>query len=335
VDDSEGEGGEAGDRLVAAHVRACALAGPDREELAEWLLELQAEGSGLPELLVESYLDVLGENGTERYRTGLFAEDGDGALQVQAVALLRTEFARAVGDTDLLVRTYASGERVYYAAIVAALEEAGRGEEALAWAERGLRDGSGRAEARLVEHVVNAYREAGRSEEVRELRWELFERSPDQRTFRELREDTPEEGWPAVRAQALMLLGRAAARRPYRESPCALVEVLLAEGTAEEVWAAAVEHGGDDGQWIRVAELRAPGHPQDAIDVTVPRLEAMVGRADTGLYPRAAELARWVAGLYRELGCAEEASVFVDVLRSEHRRKRRFLGELDRVGLGG
>ncbi|MGW5876078.1 SWIM zinc finger family protein [Nocardiopsis terrae] len=333
VDDSAGYLGGAGARLVEAHVAACTVAGPDPLVLAGWLLDLQLDGSGCPELLLEAYADVLGEEGLERYRRDLFEGELGEAARGWAVGFLRSEYARVAGDTDLLVRVYASGEHVHYTGIVAALEEDGRSGEALEWAERGLRESGAHPDGRLLDHVVRAYRDAGRGEELRALRWEVFERSPTPHTYRALREDSPRDEWPAVRGQALALLRLAAARRRAAHFPCTLVEVLLDEGDAEAVWEAAVEHGCDDGQWLRVAELREESHPEDAIGVYLPRIEAKVGLTDTRLYPEAARLARRVHELYGRLGRADEARAFVAGLRAGHRRKRRFLAELDRVGL--
>ncbi|MDT0330001.1 hypothetical protein [Nocardiopsis lambiniae] len=186
---------------------------------------------------------------------------------------------------------------------------------------------------RIVDYAVRAYREDGREAEVRRLRWTVFERSPEVATYRTLREDTPEQEWPGVRERALAVLRESAARRRHPGYPSTLVEVLLDEGSAREAWEAAVEHGCDDRRWLRVAALRETSHPQDALGVYLPRVAEKVRFTDTALYPEAAELARKVHRLYERPGRPEEARAFVDGLRTEHRRKRRFMAELDRVGL--
>lgn len=248
------------------------------------------------------------------------------------------EYAETVsgvtGDTDLLVELYVSGgDRVHYAGIVDALDAAGRREGALRWALEGLEKGGGWQDGRLVDHAVRAYREDGREEEVRHLRWTVFERSPEVRTYQALRGDTPEREWPQVREQALAVLRRSAARRRRPSHRGTLVEVLLEEGNAQEAWEAAVEHGCDDGRWLRVAAPREASHPQDALEVYLPRVAEKVRPTNPALYPEAAELARKVYRLYERLGRPEEGRAFVDGLRTEHRRKRRFMAELDRVGL--
>ncbi|GAA1108827.1 SWIM zinc finger family protein [Nocardiopsis metallicus] len=332
VDDSAGHVGGAAAELVEVHVEACAAARPDASELTGWLLGLQVKGSGLPELLLDHYAEALGEAGLEAYGERLFA-DGFSASE-WTMRFLRSEYARLTGDTDLLVRVYGQGERVYYAGIVEALQGAGRAEEALEWAFKGLRE-PGRPDQRLLDHLTRALREQGRAEELQAVRWEAFERSPGLTAYRALREDTPQSGWPAVREQALTLLRRAAARRPGPHFPCPLVEVLLDEGDGEQVWAAAAEHGCDAGQWLRVAALREETHPEDAIGVYAPMVQTKLRPASTGLYPKAAELARRVYDLYGRSGREDQARSFLVELRTEHRRKRRFLAELDRVGLGG
>ncbi|WP_116247817.1 SWIM zinc finger domain-containing protein [Nocardiopsis sp. FIRDI 009] len=336
VDDSDGDVGEAAHRFVEIHVDACVKSGRSPEELAEWLLDRQLdETAGVPELLVETYADALGEDGLRHYGEALASArsqrpEGDWTAQ-----FLMTEFARVTDDTDLLVRTYASApEPVHHAGIVAALDGAGRPDEALEWALRGLAESTGRPDERLVDYTIDAYRAAGRDDEIQRLRWEVFERSPQLRTYQLLRADTPEHEWPAGREQALALLRRSAARRPQPHLPCTLVEVLLADDDAEGAWEAAVEHGCDDRQWLRVAALREISHPADALEVYLPRISAKVALTEPALYPEAAGLALRAYRLYERLGRAEEGREFVDGLRTEHRRKRRFMAELDRVGLG-
>ncbi|MEV2278776.1 DUF6880 family protein [Nocardiopsis sp. NPDC049922] len=336
VDDSAGHVGDAAHRFVEIHVEACSASGRDPGEVAEWLLDRQLNGtSGIPELSLETYVDVLCEDGLRRYGEELVRARSRRPEGGWTARFLTTEFARVAGDTDLLVRTYASDpERVHHAGIVAALHEAGRRDEALEWALKGLAETTERLDERFVDYAIDAYREAGRIDEVQRLRWEVFERSPQVRTYQALREDTPEQEWPSVREQALALLRRSAARRRQPHFPCTLVEVLLAEGDAEETWEAAVEHGCDDRQWLRLAALREASHPEDALEVYLPRISAKVRLTNPGLYPEAAELARKAYRIYERLGRSEEGREFVEGLRTEHRRKRRFMAELDRVGLG-
>ncbi|MFD3683871.1 SWIM zinc finger domain-containing protein [Nocardiopsis sp. NPDC058631] len=334
TDDSAGHVGEAADHVLEAHVEACARAEPDPVELAEWLLDRQLNGSGVPELLLEPYAGVLGEVGLEHYGVRLAGIRASRPSADWGSRFLMSEFARVSGDVDLLVRVYSQDrDRVYYAGIVDALRSAGRDREALEWAERGLAAREGRPDERLVDHVVGAYRTAERWEDLCRVRWEAFEQSPEVGSYSALREDSTEKEWPQVRDQALAVLRRSAARRRSRHFPCSLVEVLLWEGSGDQAWEAATEHGCDDGQWLRIAALREDDHPGDALGVYVPQVARMVTRADTALYPRAAELARRVHGLYGRLGRPQDAAEFAAGLRREHKRKRRFLAELDRVGL--
>ncbi|WAE75564.1 hypothetical protein OUQ99_10975 [Streptomonospora nanhaiensis] len=334
ADDSDGEVGEAALRVVEAHVEACANADPDPVELAEWLLDRQLNGSGVPELLLESYAGVLGKAGLEHYGNRLADIGADRPADDWDSRFLMAEFARASGDVDLLVRVYSQGrEGVYHAGIVDALLSAGRDSEALERAEQGLAEKEGHPDGRLVEHVVCAYRAAERWKDLRRVRWEVFERSPDVESYRALRDDEAPGEWPRVRGQALAVLRRSAARRNTRHFPCPLVEVLLWEGSGDEAWEAATAHGCDDKQWLRLAELREDEHPGDSLDVYAREVSRLVALTSTVLYPRAAELARRVHGLYGRLGRPEDAVEFVAGLRREHRRKRRFLAGLDRAGL--
>ncbi|WP_152442613.1 SWIM zinc finger family protein [Nocardiopsis kunsanensis] len=333
VDDSGGHIGEAGARLLDAHVQACEIAAPESRALAEWLLDLQLDGTGLTDPQMGDYAGVLGEEGLEHYRRELFEGDTGETANSWSTGFLKSEYAREVGDTDLLVQTLASQGSGAYPGIVSVLDDAGRGAEALEWAEKGLSEGSRHVSGRLVEYAVQAHRAAGRAEEAQRLRWEAFERNPMVYTYRALHRDFPDDQWPTVRGQALTVLSRSAARRQARHFPCSLVEVLVDEGCAGEAWVAATEHGCDPHQWLRVAALREKDRPEDAAAVYVHAAQERVVRVDTSLYPEAADLARRGRDLYERAGQPEEARSFVERIRSEHHRKRRFLAELDRVGL--
>ncbi len=86
------------------------------------------------------------------------------------------------------------------------LDRAGRGAEALGWAERGLEEAT-RPEAELVEYAAARYAAAGRPADVLALRRTRFRASPALESYQALRQAATACGaWPSEREAALTAL---------------------------------------------------------------------------------------------------------------------------------
>ena len=343
VDDSDGYVGGAATELAELHADLCADAHPEPTALATWLLDFQTAGFDWPELTLAAYAPALGEAGLASYGEQLtarwrdWAERGTADPSGDSAVRLMADWTERQGDVDLLVRVLSSDTRygVPYRRIVDALAKAGRDDEALAWAERGLADSSVKyLDDALVAHAAGRYAADGRAADVLALRRDHFRRRPAVETYRTLRDAALAAGdaaWPDTRAWALALV-RPAASRSAADRPAAgqgryggsggygnqdwygnhgwhggtlLVDLLLSEGATEEAWQAAQQHGAAGPQWLRVAQLRGTTHPRDAITVYQRQIEGLVNQRNNQSYAEAADLGVRVRALYariRELG---------------------------------
>jgi hypothetical protein len=68
MDDSAGVVGDAASGMLALHAAACRAGPPDPEALARWLIDLELNGPGWPEVEPEAYWDALGPRGQATYR---------------------------------------------------------------------------------------------------------------------------------------------------------------------------------------------------------------------------------------------------------------------------
>jgi hypothetical protein len=140
IDDSDGALAEVTSALETVHREACAAAGIDPVETAEWLAgHMLGDWSHLPEIDLGDYWTLLGDTGRARFveRVSEAAQGPSG----WAVKYVRQEIARVGDDVDALVAELADDLDPFghtHLRIAEELDRAGRGSEALEWAERGL-----------------------------------------------------------------------------------------------------------------------------------------------------------------------------------------------------
>ncbi|WP_433351992.1 hypothetical protein ACQP25_03220 [Microtetraspora malaysiensis] len=338
-DDSDGQIGEASRRLVTVHAAAYTATGGDPVALASWLLEQQLGDADVPELSIDDYTDALGEAGIAAYGEQLrrIWEKRSPRTDWCTDALMR-EYARAREDIDLLVTVLGRGSRPDYPGIVEVLTEAGRDREALEWAERGLAAADDDAyDRRVADFAATAHTAAGRGDKALALRRAQFERDRYLAVYQALHGAATPDRWPELRARALGLLRQdASTARPGPvgwRPPSTLVDVLLWENSNEEAWQAAIEFGAVDGQWLRLARLRAETHPAEAIPVYERLTESKISLMKTDAHAEAAGLAVQIMKLYDRLGREAGGRAYVERLRTTHKRKRNFMAELQRRGL--
>ena len=158
VDDSSGSVGGAGYGLFGAHLRACQSAPPDPLELSQYLVDLLLGDQYGFEFDLVDYRELLGDEGHAMIRRRIAEAYARNPDNWQARTLMES-VVRAEGDTDTLVDVYAASldDRGWaHLRIARELDRAGRGAEALGWAERGLEEAT-RPEAELVEYAAARY----------------------------------------------------------------------------------------------------------------------------------------------------------------------------------
>lgn len=358
IDDSDGGLMSAVWRLCDLHLAASTACSPDPEALAERLF--QAELASELEVFhgaAATYADILGPPGLARYRRLAEAEwstlpalgpgesDRREPRRFRVTAMMEA-LARASGDLDELVRVMAHDLSFPYGylRIAQVLQEAGRPEEALAWAEQGLRAFPERHDTRLSDLVADAYLCAGRHEEAMSLTWDDFAARPVLERYERLRERAEVAGaidpWrgralahlrerlAAARAEAE---GRAERWRPPADAS-ELVRVLLVEGDVETAWTEARASGCSAGLWLQLAELREADHPDDALDAYRRGLAPAVARTNQAGYEEAVALLRRMRPIMHRLDRRDAFGREVAELRNVNRRKRNLVRLLDGLG---
>ncbi|MEV6121372.1 hypothetical protein AB0M23_12705 [Streptomyces sp. NPDC052077] len=329
--------------LVTVHHEACRAARPDPVDLARWLVT-QAVGDtgGVIDADPLGHEDVLGERGMAAMRR--FVRE---AWWANPTGLnekyLMNRLARADRDIDTVIAVQAADlapNGHTHLSIARELEDAGRHEEARAWAERGLReceDLATVAEA-LVDHLADLHHIAGRYTEALALRRDHFTARPTLRSYRRLRDAARSaDSGPAERHEALELLradaARGSSRRGGARRATLLVDVLLDDKDTAAAWQAATRHGADDTQWLALADQTRPLRPAAALTVYLRLATPLTTETGNRAYTRLVDLLLSIRDCHQRLDTEVEFTAYVTTLRKTQKRKPNLMRLLDQNGL--
>lgn len=212
MDDSDGHMGDILPDLQELHHRACQQAGGDPKTLAnrlfKWELKSDWEffrGSA------EMYADVFGAPGLAEYRRLAEAEwahlpalvpgdnDHDRFGSRFRITSIMESLARQSGDREALVavKRHDLAHPYSFLQIAEIYRQAGKPDQALDWAERGIR-AFPQVDSRLSDFVAREYHRRGRQAEAMNLIWAQFIESPQIGTYQKLHthasmSDTPSD----------------------------------------------------------------------------------------------------------------------------------------------
>ncbi len=266
--------------------------------------------------------------------------DFDNENVAQVAAVMRA-IAEETDDVDLLVEVLRKDRSSPYAFrfIADAYRRAGRHNEALEWAETGLKQFPTGRGAVIVEFLKSEYHRRGMRE--RELAMLLLEfgHYPTVSGFDTLRAMAHDlRTWETVRPQALeaarehvrMVAGTAADDEadgaPGRDATL-VVALLLYDRDVEAAWNEAIMSGCDDATWMRLAALRGETHPEDARAVYEAQIDRLAELASAEAYRDIVDTLRLLQPLMLEE--MPEFNAYVDGLRETYKRRRTFISMLE------
>ena len=355
VDDSDGWMSGIAERLRDLHLAACEAARPDPVTLARTLFDRERHDGDLEVFhgSASAYADVLGERGLAEYRS-LAQQEWDALPPLgpdderQAwssgrfrITQIMHTLAELTGDADAVVGVLARDQSSAYqfVRIAEVLREAGRYEDALEWALKGLAS-HGHSDSRLVEVAAEEHHRAGRGGQAVEVLWAAYDAAPGLRTYRHLAEHAQRAGlWPTWHDRALELLrsrlvkksssprtrGRSQSWPAPGPDSSTLVEVLLFDGAVEQAWTEANVSGCRRDLWAELARLREDEHPADAIPVWQAEVDRQISAKNNQAYAEAVALIERVGRLMRAADRESEFAPYVEGLRVTHKPKRNLM----------
>jgi tetratricopeptide (TPR) repeat protein len=265
-------------------------------------------------------MEPLGEPGITAYRTLL--EEAWEALPEEAdpaqLRAMREQLAKSSGDVDAMVEVLADGLPTpkAYRDIVTLLRQAGRLDEAIQWAERGV---TATRDVGLTDLLIQSYIEAQRADDAVELRKSELREAPTRLCYARLKATAVEaKVWSGLRSWALAVLAA---------EPTELVGALLDDGEVAEAWQAAKKH---DCVGIEIARRWAETNPTEALPAYRSMIEACLSRNGRDAYREGGILLQEYAKLATR--CGEQITDYVTSLKTRHARRPALLDELRRAG---
>lgn len=330
-------------QLMTMYARACAAAPPNPKTLAGWLVKLQCDGPGWPDIRLRDFATALGTTGldhlatlVEQRRTSAEADSWSAAF---AVRNLREQLAEVSGDLDRYVAVLAehlAGPH-QYRRIAQALHDAGRNPEAIDWARRGLADGTGGLYAdQLRDLLVAILVDTGdRAGAVQERRTE-YARRPTANNWRALHRTAAAAGSddPQLATWAVELATQRTTENPGLAGE--LIDVLLDQGDEDQAWQVALTHTDQllPARWAELLELRQATHPGEVIALYRQLIEDQIlDSYDKRRYQKAIKLLHQLANAHRATATTTEFTHYLADLRIRHKRRPTFLTKLDSARL--
>jgi len=246
--------------------------------------------------------------------------------------------ARAAGDVDEIVAIKCRDLSLAYhfLEIAQACRDAGRDDEALDWAERGVHAFPTETDGRLREFLADLYHRRSRHDEAMALIWAEFVEHPALERYELLKSHADRiAAWPAWRRRALeatraSIVEEQRVARPTRhrwETPAdgsALVRIYLWEGELEPAWQEAGALGCSDALRHELAVKREAEHPADALPIYQREVNSLLETKRNDGYEAAVKLLGRVRTLMIRLGGEPDFPAYLASVRAAHGRKRNF-----------
>ncbi|MDR3459145.1 MAG: SWIM zinc finger family protein [Verrucomicrobiae bacterium] len=362
MDDSDGNMGGMLSQLQEIHLAACQKAKPDPEELAARLFKWEQQthfdtfygAAG-------TYAELLGKRGLDAYRrhaeaawasvpqTGPGKKDPEEYGASFRITHIMETLARQSGDIEALVAIKARNLSSAYAFLQIAeiYRDAKQHDQAMDWAERGIKAFPERVDSRLREFLANEYHRCKRHDEALQLIWTDFTENTGLATYQKLKNHADRiEQWSVWRDQALAFIRaeierekKQNTRRPVRgwgwqvdaSDHSLLVEIFLWEKDAESAWREAQTGGCHDSWWMQLAAQRENKFPADVIPIYQKQVENLINQKNNGSYAEAVKLLRRIRDLMERLQRTNEFAGYLATVRAAHKPKRNFIKLAERL----
>jgi hypothetical protein len=330
ADDSSGSIGDVAHQLLTIHERLCDAGVAEPAALAKWIVRFAFDEQDFFNPDPVRYAAALGDRGVALLRRAV-AERSVGERVPFAVRYADERLAVLDGDVDRIVELLGGDLTAPYQFIRVseAMFELGRGDDALAWARRGIESTTGSQVAKLYDIACGVLIERGEAASVLDLRREQHGRMASSSTYALLQAASRSvDAWPAEEAQARAILAK--------RDTGGFVDALLTDGDVDAAWDAAMAADADvigPRRLAELAEAREPTDPAGAMGAYLRLVESTLQTADRKAYSVAARQLKGGRRAAGAAGLSEEFDDYLAALREQHRRRPTLIEILNKSGL--
>jgi uncharacterized Zn finger protein len=353
--DDDGDFSPIAEEIAELHLTACNKARLAPEQLAKSLFELQMQdGWGFVDF--RNYQKALGKKGLQEFNTLAQLSWRNVPARTQKdkyrydsnrypITTIMTDLAELDNDTDALVeikKRDLSGPHNYYD-IASTYLNAKRYDEALQWAQQGIKAFPDRHNVRLIEFIAQEYHRRKQHDKAQQLMWDELARAPDLRTYQALKASADKtKAWEFWRKKAINWITKEYLTGQYRRTNTKhpsykpsdhsiLVEIYLWENDTAKALQAAKNGGCMVQLWFNLANACESSAPQEAINIYQAKIGGIINQTNNKAYDRAAHLLKIIKKLMTRLGKGNQFDKYINQLRIEYKPKRNFIKKIEKI----
>jgi uncharacterized Zn finger protein len=332
------------------------LAKPEPLKLAERLFdyEMTLSFDSFYDSL-NKYQDVFGENGCAHYRVlaekqwaqikPINADDknrtSDNGKRFRITKIMES-LANMSGNINALVAIKSRDLSMPYRYLTIAeiFQNEGQTEQALEWAERGLKEFPDRQDNRVRDFLASEYIKCGRTAEAEKMVWVQFEEKPQLAQFCKLHDLGKILGnWTALRVRALSYLESWVVMKANtitqwhpqstQSDWSQRIEIAIWENDLETAWQFCQMGNCSRRTLLSLAEKLENHQPNNAASLFCKIIPSIVDETNNQAYRDAVRYLEKLGSIFRSLDKSEELARLVESLRIRFKAKRNFIKLLD------
>jgi len=354
IDDSDGGLGDVLSELADFHYQACHESKPDKKQLAKSLFDLQMRSDwGLIDF--RHYKKTLGKEGLDQFKilaqkswvkaTQKNTENRNGFDSSDYnITEVMQQLAEMDNDVDAIIaikkRDLSSSYR--YFEIAETCKKARRYDEALQWAEKGLKKFRKEPNSLLVEFLITEYQRRQQHDKAIKLAWQEFIQQPGLQNYQQLQACADQaNSWKHWREKVLQWLRKnylpklnSKKQNHWHWTPgghSLLVEIYLWEKNIDKALHEAKTGGCIEHLWLTLARACEKTHPAETLIIYQNRIEGIIKQTNNDAYDRATDMLKIIKKLMKQLKQQSQFKVYIEQLRKDYKQKRNFIKKIVKI----